>query len=475
MRKIEAIAQPYLKSGEATALFSIAGGFGGGTSNGGFMILTLAPWDQRARGQAEIAREISGKLQALPGAQALLRSSNSLGIRGGGQGLQFAVTGTAGYDQLAATAQKLIPGMQQLPDFGLVRLAYDTTQPQVSIRIDRARAADLGIPVATIATAVTTLLNGDKIGTYYAGDRSIDVFVQAPAGFIQNPHDLDYFQVKTAGGKMVPLASVVSFEEGAVAPQLGREDQKQAVPIQASLNPGFDLRRAMNDLTALAAKTLPPGMNIKFLGEAAKLNETSGGVTQTFGFALLVVLLVLAAQFESFVSAAILLFTVPFGLAAAVYAIFLTGGSLNIYSEIGLIMLVGLMAKNGILIVEFANQLRDEGQSIRDAIVNASIIRVRPVVMTMLATVFGGLPLILRGGAGAEAREALGWIIVGGLGFSTLTTLFLTPVAFTLFARFTKPRIAEEQRLEAELAAADAMPSRREAAEDELDLPLAAE
>jgi HAE1 family hydrophobic/amphiphilic exporter-1 len=274
---------------------------------------------------------------------------------------------------------------------------------------------------------------------------------------------------------MVPLASVVSFEEGAVAPQLGREDQKQAVPIQASLNPGIDLRRAMNDLSAIAATTLPPGMNIKFLGEAAKLNETSGGVTQTFGFALLVVLLVLAAQFESFTSALILLFTVPFGLAAAVYAIYLTGGSLNIYSEIGLIMLVGLMAKNGILIVEFANQLRDEGHSIRDAIVNASLIRVRPVVMTMLATVFGGLPLILRGGAGAEAREALGWIIVGGLGFSTLTTLFLTPVAFTLFARFSKPRIAEERRLEAELAAANARPPRHEAAEDDLELPLAAE
>jgi HAE1 family hydrophobic/amphiphilic exporter-1 len=254
---------------------------------------------------------------------------------------------------------------------------------------------------------------------------------------------------------MVPLSSVVRFSEQAVAPQLGREDQRRAVPIVASLGEGYDLRRAMNDVTALAATALPPGMSIKFLGEAAKLNETSGGVVSTFTFALLVVLLVLAAQFESFISASILLFTVPFGLAAAVYAILLSGGSLNIYSEIGLIMLVGLMAKNGILIVEFANQLRDEGQSVGDAIRSAALIRMRPVVMTMLATVLGGLPLILRGGPGAEARIALGWIIVGGLGFSTITTLFLTPVAYSLLARFAKPRIAEQKRLADELAAAE--------------------
>ena len=169
-------------------------------------------------------------------------------------------------------------------------------------------------------------------------------------------------------------------------------------------------------------------------------------------------LLVLAAQFESFISALILIATVPFGLAAAVFAILLTGGSLNIYSEIGLVMLVGLMAKNGILIVEFANQLRDSGQPVREAIHNAALIRLRPVVMTMLATVLGGLPLILRGGAGAEARQALGWIIVGGLGFATLTTLFLTPVAYSLLARFAKPRVAEQQRLERELAEARGIP-----------------
>jgi HAE1 family hydrophobic/amphiphilic exporter-1 len=195
-------------------------------------------------------------------------------------------------------------------------------------------------------------------------------------------------------------------------------------------------------------------MGIAFTGEAKELVSATGGVYQTFAFAILVVLLVLAAQFESFVSALILMATVPFGLAAAVFAILLSGGSLNIYSQIGLVMIVGLMAKNGILIVEFANQLRDSGQPVRDAIRNASMIRLRPVVMTMLSTVLGGLPLILRSGAGSEARTALGWIIVGGLGFATVATLFVTPVAYSLLARFSKPRVAEEQRLAEEMAAA---------------------
>ena len=168
-------------------------------------------------------------------------------------------------------------------------------------------------------------------------------------------------------------------------------------------------------------------MGILFTGEAKELNQASSGVVQTFAFALLVVLLVLAAQFESFVSAVILIATVPFGLAAAVFAMLLTGGSLNIYSQIGLILLVGLMAKNGILIVEFANQLRDQGQSVREAIRNASVIRLRPVVMTMISTILGGLPLILTGGAGSEARQALGWVVVGGLGIATFATLFVTP------------------------------------------------
>ena len=210
------------------------------------------------------------------------------------------------------------------------------------------------------------------------------------------------------------------------------------------------------------------------------MNNAAGGVLQTFAFALLVVVLVLAAQFESFISAIILMATVPFGLASAMYAMVLTGGSLNIYSEIGLVMLVGLMSKNGILMVEFANQLRDQGQTVIEAIHNAALIRLRPIVMTMIATVLGGLPLLFTGGAGAESRRALGWIIVGGLGFATIATLFLTPVVFSLLAGFSKPRIAEEQRLtreldEAETAAPRSLTPTAEEAGELRDLPAAAE
>jgi HAE1 family hydrophobic/amphiphilic exporter-1 len=328
---------------------------------------------------------------------------------------------------------------------------FDTTQPQISVVIDRARASDVGVPVANISAAIQTLVAGKNLGNYYIGDQAIEILASAPDGAIQDATGLENVQLKSTDGKMIPLASLVTFSETAVAPSLARESQHRAMPMSATLQPGVDMRQAMNHLEAILAKNLPAGEGFVYTGEAKELNTASSGVIQTFGFALLVVVLVLAAQFESFISAFILMATVPFGLAAAMYAMVLTGGSLNIYSEIGLVMLVGLMSKNGILMVEFANQLRDRGQSVHEAIRNAALIRLRPIVMTMIATVLGGLPLLLTGGAGAEARRALGWIIVGGLGFATIATLFLTPVVFSILARFSKPRIAEEKRLEREL------------------------
>jgi HAE1 family hydrophobic/amphiphilic exporter-1 len=272
---------------------------------------------------------------------------------------------------------------------------------------------------------------------------------------------------------------VIRVHEESTSPTLARQSQRRAVPITATLAPGVDLGAAMGILEKVAAEKLSPGLGIVFTGEARTLNETSSGVVQTFGFAVVIILLVLAAQFESFVSAAILFATVPFGVASGIYAILLSGGSLNIYTQIGLVMLVGLMAKNGILIVEFANQLRDAGLSVRESIRDACLIRLRPVLMTMIATVLGGLPLILTHGAGSEARAALGWIMVGGLGFSALATLFLTPVAFLLLAGFSKPRVAEEHRLRRELADVERkeaeLAREEEAARREPPLPIAAE
>jgi HAE1 family hydrophobic/amphiphilic exporter-1 len=447
MRQVEAAALPLMRSGEVANMFLIAGN---NNSSSGFVLLTLAPWEERERSQQEITRELNARLQSLPGVQVFTRVPNSLGIRGGGQGLQFAIAGTD-YDLLAEQANEMKAAMEGLPEFASVRLNYDTTQPELSIDIERERAADLGVSVEAIGATLATLLDGREMGEYYVEGDAIPVRAQAPDGLIDDPSDIEHVYVRTAASRMVPLSSFVTMRERAVAPELGREGQRRAVPLTATLAPGIDLRQAMDSLEALAAAALPASMGIHYMGEAAALEETSSGVAVTFAFALVVVLLVLAAQFESFLSAVIIMITVPFGLAAAVFAILLTGGSLNIYSQIGLVMLVGIMAKNGILIVEFANQLREQGYRVRDAIREACRVRLRPVVMTMVATVVGGIPLVLMGGPGAEARQALGWIVVGGLGFATIVTLFITPVAFLLLAGLSKTRSAESERLEEEL------------------------
>ncbi len=466
IRQIEQAALPFVESGQADNIFSMARGGGGG----GSVFMRLAPFGKRTMSQDEITAELSRRVQNIPGVSVFARSTNGLNIRGSGNGLSFALIGND-YDALAKAADALRAAMDDDPVFDSVRVNYNTTQAQVSINIDRQRATDLGIPISTISTAVQTVLDGRNLGSFNIGDDTIQIRLIVPQGLVQDANALDNIQLRTSnatGSRMVPLSTMVSFQEGAVAPSLPRQDLRRAIPINAGLGDGVDLRQAMTELETLAAKYVPSGMSITYTGDAKELNTTSSNVVRTFVFAFVVVLLVLAAQFESFTSAFILVATVPFGLAAAVFAMLLTHGSINIYSEIGLVMLVGLMAKNGILIVEFANQLRDAGQSIKEAIRNAALIRLRPVVMTMTSTVLSGLPLLLRSGAGSEARHALGWIIVGGLGFATVATLFLTPVVFELLARFSSPRITEERRLARELAAAEAAPGTFEPTAEEI-------
>jgi multidrug efflux pump subunit AcrB len=232
----------------------------------------------------------------------------------------------------------------------------------------------------------------------------------------------------------VPLSSLIAIRESAIAAELDREEQRRAIEIEAELVDDYPMDAAIAGLEGLAKKLLPPEIDLVLLGEAEALQEAARDMAVTFAMALVVVLLVLAGQFESFRSAAIVLITVPFGLAAAVFALWATGLSLNIYSQIGLVMLVGLMAKNGILIVEFANQLRAEGRSINEAAHEAALVRLRPVVMTMMSTSFAALPLILSTGAGAEARESIGWIIFGGVGIAIVAVLYVTPVFYALLA-----------------------------------------
>lgn len=452
MKEIEGIIDPLRASGEVTNVFAISG-FGG---NGGFMVISLANWEDRARSQQEIVGEINGKLRGIVGVRAFAIQPNSLGIRGAGEGLRFAITGD-NYEQLAEVSATMVERMRQDPALGQIDLGYETTQPQLFIQIDRTRAADLGIDITGLGQALRAVLDGAPVGSVFIDDTSYDIEMLSTRDPVNDPGDLENVFIQSGDGQMVPMSSFVTLEERAVAPELTREGQNRAVEITAGLTPELALGAAFDQVQQIGAEVLAEQNRIVPLAEAATLDQTAGGLVVTFGFAILIVFLVLSAQFESFISAIVVMSTVPLGLACAIFALLLSGQSLNVYSQIGLVMLVGIMAKNGILIVEFANQLRDDGQDIHSAIFDASTIRLRPVMMTMVSTVLGGVPLIFSAGAGAEAREALGWIIVGGLGLATISTLYLTPVAYLLLARFTTPKAEEEARLVRELREAKAL------------------
>jgi hydrophobic/amphiphilic exporter-1 (mainly G- bacteria), HAE1 family len=446
--KIEKLIQPLRDSGEIESTFASAGQ--NGSFNTGFIVMSLAPWEKRHRSQQQIMNQITGLMTNVPGVRVFPVAPNSLGIRGAGSGLQFAIVGNS-YAQLGETANKVIAEMEKDPRFQQPRLSNDATQPQLSVEIDRERASDLGIDITGLAQAIQAVLDGNKVGKVFIEDRSYDVKLVSTTNPINDPTDLENIFMRTGDGRYVPMSTIAKLTERAVPPSLSREQQMRSVAITSNLRSDFALGDALKRAQEIAAPLLKPGNRIIPLAEAATLNESNSGMLMVFGFALIIIVLVLAAQFESFVSAAIIMATVPLGLACAVFALLLTGTSLNAYSQIGLVMLVGIMAKNGILIVEFANQLRDRGMGVREAIEEAANIRLRPVMMTMICTVLGGLPLVLASGAGAEARVALGWVIVGGLGMATLSTLFLTPVAYLLLGRFITPKMEEEARLKREL------------------------
>ena len=450
MRQIEDAVAPLLDSGEIIHMFAFSGF---SANNRGFMVFTLADWADRARSQQEIVADINRRLADVIGVRAFAIQPNSLGIRGAGRGLAFAITGN-NYDQLSQVADAMIDRLRQIPGMGQVRLEYERTQPQLFVQIDRELAADLGVEITGLGPALQAVLDGRDVASVFIDDKSYDVQMLSTADPIDDPGDLESVFVRAGNGMMVPMSSFVTLEERAVAPELSREEQNRSVELTAGLTPDMSLGDALAQVIEIGDEVLAPENRIVPLAEAATLDQTSSGIVVTFGFAILIVFLVLSAQFESFISAIVVMATVPLGLACAVFALLLTGQSLNVYSQIGLVMLIGIMAKNGILIVEFANQLRDKGDDVHDAILGASTIRLRPVMMTMTSTVLGGVPLVLSSGAGAEAREALGWVIVGGLGLATLSTLYLTPVAYLLLARFSTPKAREEARLRDELDAA---------------------
>lgn len=450
LRVVEDILKGFVDRGVAVNVISI-NGIGGG--NLAFAGVILKDWSERRETQQDIEAELRPIVSGIPGVNATTRSGNSLGIRGGGGGLQFAVLGDD-YQKTADAAEALSAEMTKSPLFADVRPNFRFSRPQITVSVDREAAALLGVPTSAITTTLAAMSDEFRAAEIFVGDNIINVYLSAGGEPVDDPTDLANLLVRTSSGVYVPLTSVANVTESPVAATLSREQRRRAVPVTANLAEGARLGDAIEAMRTAASQSLGGSMSTVLLGEARVLQQSSDSSLIVFAFAGIIVLLVLAAQFESFISALIIMLTVPFGLAAAVFAIQLTGGSLNYYSQIGLVLLIGIMAKNGILIVEFANKRRDEGASVKEAILDASITRLRPVLMTALSTLLGGLPLILGSGAGAESRAALGWVIFGGLGFSTIFTLFLTPVTFLWLAGFSKPRATEAALLDAELQAA---------------------
>lgn len=454
-QKMEDILLPFVEKGEIESIYSVVGQW---DPNIVFITVPLKHWDDRQESQQDIIDKIREPLNDIPGAPGRAFGANSLNLRGQGGGLQLALTGDdyATIYQAALDFSRVIE--ENLPELGTPDIGYKPTQPQLRVNIDRRRAEELGVSLRDISSTLRVAINGDDIADLNVGDQSIPIMLQAHNGAVNDPTDLSNLYVGSQSGALVPLSSLATITEEGVAAELERHAQRRAISIEMELPDDVAMNEAVDQLRELADETLPDNIGMLFQGEALTFEETAQDVMLTYVLAFIIVLLVLAAQFESVNSAIVVMLTVPFGIAAAVLALYLTNTSLNIYSQIGLVMLIGLLAKNSILLVEFADQLRDRGLSVREAVEKAAQIRLRAIAMTLFSTLLGGLPLILSTGAGAEARNAIGWVVFGGLGIAVVFTLYLTPVLYLALARFTKPRGDESVRLHQELSEVTELP-----------------
>ncbi|XOV88155.1 MAG: efflux RND transporter permease subunit [Pseudomonadota bacterium] len=446
---VEDILKPLVDSGEIKSLFTVVGAW---DPNRTRITAPLSDWSLRERSQQEIIDALRGPMRDVAGARVHVGGSNSLNLRGANStGLEVALVGND-YQEIFEAAQVFTRAIENRSE-NLTRpeISYEPTQPQLSVEVDRRRAADLGVDLDNLATTLRAMIDGDEIIDLNVGDEAIPIVLEASTGEINDPTDLVNLYITARNGNLLPLSSVVTLREEGVAAELDRVAQRRSIEVDVDIAPGYPLQSAVDEITQIAEDTLPSNVDMILQGEAATLNETSREVALTYLIALVVVFLVLCAQFEGFTSAVVVTLIVPFGIAAAIFALYLSGTSVNIYSQIGLVMLIGLMAKNGILLVEFADQLRDQGFELEDAIKTGASVRLRPVAMTLMSTVLGGLPLILGSGAGAEARESIGWIVFGGLGMAAVFTLYLTPALYYILARFSSARAHEAQRLKEEL------------------------
>lgn len=452
MDEAERRLKPYLESGEFQSLMIRAPrGFGNLSSfNNGFIIAVLADWGER-RPAPVIMEEVRQKLSDMSGVRAF--PAMRQGFRGStGKPVQFVIGGGT-YEELQEWRDILLAKINENnPGLLNIDTNFKETKPQFEVQIDYDRAASLGVTVTNIGRTLETMLGSRRVTTYIDNGEEYDVIMEGERDEQRTPTNMENIYVRSeTTGALIPLSNLVTITEFADAATLSRYNRVRAITIDADLKEGYTLGEALNYLEKTAREVLPSSVIIDYKGQSQDYKYSGNSIYFVFLLGLLVVFLVLSAQFESFVHPFVILTTVPLAMAGALAGLYVTGQTLNIFTQIGLIMLVGLAAKNGILIVEFTNQLRDEGRAFRDAIIEASALRLRPILMTSITAMAGSVPLIISGGAGSETRAAIGIVIFFGVAAATIFTLFVVPVAYQMISRKTGSPQAVTRRLETEL------------------------
>ncbi len=419
------------------AISRVPGGFGAGEDmHTGVVIALLKPWNERAQSTEDAVQMARRDLADIPGIRAFPVARSGL-VRSGGSPVQVVLGGPS-YEELQVWRDRLMARMESNPGLFAVDSDYKETRPQLRVRLDSDRAADLGVSVDDVGRTLEIMMGSRRITTFIDDGEEYDVILQARDQDRASPTDLNNLYVRGRAGELVPLASVVSLAELAEPGRLNRFNRLRAITVSANLSPGHTLGEALTWIERVAREELPQTAQLDYKGESREYIKSGSAVLFTFAMALLVVYLVLAAQFESFLHPVAIMLTVPLAVLGALIGLAVTGGTLNLFSQIGIVMLVGLAAKNGILIVEFANQRRDAGLSVQDAILDAAATRLRPILMTSLATMMGVLPLILAAGPGSASRAAVGVVVFFGVAMSTLLSLFVVPSFYALLAPYTR-------------------------------------
>jgi multidrug efflux pump len=402
--------------------------------NTALSFVMLKPWEERSRSQMDITQSLAPRMfVSMPGVLAFPINPPSLGQSFRNPPLQFVVQAPT-YQELDAVLEKLMTKVRTYPGLANADTDLKLNKPQISVSVNRDKAADVGVGVDSIGRTLESLMGGREVTRFKREGEQYDVIVQLEPKDRATPQDLGVVYVRGAHGDLTPLSNLIAIEETVAPKELNHFNRQRAAIISANIAPGYTLSDALTFMDQAAKETLPASFQTTLDGQSREFRESGKTLLVTFGLALVFIYLVLAAQFESFRGPLVIMLTVPLAMTGALLALKLTGGTLNVYSQIGLIMLVGLITKHGILIVEFANQLRQQGRALRDAVVEAAGLRLRPILMTTAAMVLGAVPLAIASGAGSESRSPIGWVIVGGLLLGTLLTLFVIPVAYTLLS-----------------------------------------